>query len=71
MGVWAALTAKQKETIIAALHDAKWSHVITGCPACDAAQAHGFEDGECPQHAGEMDRAEEYDTLMVALGGQN
>jgi hypothetical protein len=71
MDAWAALTAEQKLTILAALHDAKWGHVITGCGDCDAAQLADGEGGECKRHAGEMDRAEKYDALMLALGGQN
>ncbi len=45
------LTPEQHVTVLDALHDAKWSHVIIGCADCDAVELAGEgESVACERH---------------------
>jgi hypothetical protein len=66
------LTPEQTETVLDALHDAKWSHVIIGCADCDAVEmATTGESIACERHKPDEEKADRFDALMVALGGKN
>ncbi len=72
MASWAALTDEEKTTILDALHDAKWSHVVTDCDDCDAVErATTGESVACARHKRDEEQADRFDALMVALGGKN